>query len=142
MQKLSGCSWKKKAGCMMQNVGAAKAARVSRDTEGDTWSGLKVENPKRNSSEHPTVTIVIYNTVAGGVPSTANVEAAVEDMEQLYAACSSQGRLAGSTFDLMKADLTVAQAGEIATKVATQPYTPPPVVVENASVFPTSAAPA
>ena len=51
------------------------------------WSGLAVKAPKRSGSEHITVTVVLYNTVAGGVPSAADVTAAVDDMEALYASC-------------------------------------------------------
>ena len=59
--------------------------------------------------------------------------------ESLCDVGSAQGKLADSTFDFMKAELTVGQADEIAAKLAAQPYTPPPMDVENASVFPTSA---
>jgi hypothetical protein len=57
-------------------------------------------------------------------------------MEALYAGCSAAGRLAGSEFDYMKAQLTVDDAAAIGTKLATQPYTPPPMAVTNASAFP------
>lgn len=42
--------------------GVSSAARVSRGTEHDVWSGLAVKAPKRNAAEHVTVTVVIYNT--------------------------------------------------------------------------------
>ena len=45
-------------------VGQSSAARVSRGSEYDTWSGLSVKAPKRNPSEHVTVTVVMYNAVA------------------------------------------------------------------------------
>jgi hypothetical protein len=67
---------------------------------------------------------------------SADVEAAVEDMEALYAGCGAAGRLAGSEFDFMKAHLTVDDTAAIGTKLTTQPYTPPPMAVTNASVFP------
>ena len=37
------------------------AARVSRGSEYDRWPGLSVKSPKRNASEHITVTVVLYN---------------------------------------------------------------------------------
>ena len=38
-------------------------------------------------------TALANNTVAGGVPSAADVKAAVDDMEERYAACGWRGRL-------------------------------------------------
>ena len=100
------------------------------------WSGLAVKAPKRSGSEHITVTVVLYNTVAGGVPSAADVAAAVDDMEALYASCSASGRLADASFAFMKSELTVADAGAIQAKLATQPYAPPPVGVAGFDAFP------
>merc|ERR1711988_795296 len=123
-----------------KDLGRANAARVSRGAEVGTWGGLAVKTPQRNDSEHITITCVIYNTVSGGVPAPADVEAAIDDMEHLYAACAAgSGQLASSTFDFMKSELTIAQAGGIAAKLATQPYTPPPVEVMAADVFPEAA---
>merc|ERR1711988_609179 len=73
--------------------GKATAARVSRGSEVDTWKGLTVQEPQRHKAEHITVTVVIYNTVAGGVPSAEDVAAAVHDMEELYRQCEWSGRL-------------------------------------------------
>merc|ERR1719191_111474 len=98
-------------------VGAACAARVSRGTEVDTWNGLSVKAPRRNASEHITCTVVIYNAISGGVPSEADVVAAIDDLEQLYAACNVQGRLADQEFDFMKKELTVNDANGIAGKL-------------------------
>merc|ERR1719326_598910 len=83
-------------------VGSACAARVSRGTEVDTWKGLSVKAPERHPSEHVTCTVVIYNAISGGVPSEADVLAAIDDLEQLYAACSVRGHLADQEFDFMK----------------------------------------
>merc|ERR1712097_106262 len=79
-------------------IGSACAARVSRGTEVDTWKGLTVKEPKRHSSEHVTCTVVIYNAISGGVPSQADVVAAIDDLEQLYCACSVKGNLADQQF--------------------------------------------
>jgi len=95
-----------------------------------------VKEPKRNVGEHVTCTVVIYNAISGGVPSEADVIAAIDDLEQLYAACNANGRLADDTFDFMKNELTVADTNAIAAKVVTQPYAPPPQAVANHDVFP------
>ena len=87
-----------------------------------------------------TITVVLYNTVAGGVPTEEDVQAAVDDLEQLYASCAADGRLGDSAFDFMKEELTVKDAVDITTKVKTQPYAPPPVAVTGASTFPVDGA--
>jgi len=116
--------------------GTANAARVSRGTEYDVWRGLSVQKPERNKSEHVTVTVVIYNTVADGVPSAEDVASAIDDLEDLYDKCGANGQLADSTFDFMKTQLTAKDATDIITKLATQPYEPPPQEVANHDVFP------
>eukprot|EP01047_Picozoa_sp_COSAG01_P026361 COSAG01_NODE_1695_length_9464_cov_4.884677_13_plen_451_part_00 len=121
-------------------VGKASAARVSRGAEVDTWQGLRVEAPQRHRSEHITVTVVIYNTVAGGVPSAEDVAAAVEDMEALYAATGAAGRLADGAFDFMTPELQVQDVMDAQAKLTTQPYTPPPAAVTAGDVFPTGCA--
>eukprot|EP00746_Dinoflagellata_sp_MGD_P162736 gnl/MRDRNA2_/MRDRNA2_90431_c0_seq1.p1 gnl/MRDRNA2_/MRDRNA2_90431_c0~~gnl/MRDRNA2_/MRDRNA2_90431_c0_seq1.p1 ORF type:complete len:468 (+),score=105.78 gnl/MRDRNA2_/MRDRNA2_90431_c0_seq1:92-1495(+) len=117
-------------------VGSACAARVSRGSEYDTWNGLTAKTPKRNPSEHVTCTVVIYNAVSGGVPSEADVIAAIDDLEQLYAACSTKGNLADQQFDFMKKELTVKDANDIAGKISTQPYKPPVQSVAGFNAFP------
>ena len=83
----------------------------------------------RDGTQHVTVTVVIYNTVAGGVPSVEDVKTAVADMEELYAACGWTGKLASDAAGFMKSELTVDSVATIAAKVATQPYVP-----ENAAL--------
>merc|ERR1719198_1222616 len=100
--------------------GTANAARVSRGSEYDIWSGLSISQPKRNDSEHVTVTVVIYNTVADGVPTEEDVVAAIDDLEDLYARCGANGQLADTTFDFMKQELTVKDTIDITTKIVTQ----------------------
>merc|ERR1712179_542090 len=101
--------------------GVANAARVSRGTEVDTWEGLSVEEPVRNEHEHLTISVVIYFTVVGGVPSQKDVLAAIDDMEMLYDACKAKGRLADDEFDFMKKELTVKDVVEISEKIVEQP---------------------
>jgi len=116
--------------------GIANAARVSRGTEFDVWPGLSVQSPERNASEHVTITVVIYNTVADGVPTEEDVFSAIDDLEDLYARCGANGQLADSTFDFMKQKLTVKDMVDITTKVVTQPYRAPSISVANHDVFP------
>jgi len=102
--------------------GTANAARVSRGSEYDTWSGLSISHPQRNHAEHVTVTVVIYNTVADGVPTEEDVVAAIDDLEDLYAKCGANGRLSASTFDFMKKKLTINNVMDIFTKTQNQPF--------------------
>lgn len=124
-------------------VGTANAARVSRGSMVDRVDKtVEVKKPKRDPGQHITVTVVIYNTVAGGVPSAEDVKAAVEDMEQLYMSCGWMGELADEGADFMKKELTVKNAVDIADKLASQPYKPPAGaigLVVGGDVFPTSA---
>ena len=125
-------------------VGKANAARVSRGSMADRVERtVEVKRPKRDPSQHVTVTVVIYNTVAGGVPSAEDVRAAVDDMERLYASCGWHGRLAEGGADFMKQELTVKDAMDITDKLTTQPYVPPAGaigLVNGGGVFPTSVA--
>merc|ERR1719401_2307559 len=109
--------------------GVANAARVSRGSEFDVWPGLSVSSPKRNAGEHVTLTVVIYNTISGGVPTEEDVAAAIDDLEDLYEKCGAHGRLAEQAFDFMKKDLTAKDMVDIKQKVTTQPYKPPPAAV-------------
>ena len=68
-----------------------------------------------------------------------DVKAAVDDMENLYAACSWDGKLADDGANFMKAELTVKDAQDISKKMNEQPYAPPPTVVAQANLFPTEA---
>jgi ubiquitin len=118
-------------------LGVANAARISRGSEHDVWSGLSVQRPKRHDSEHLTVTVVIYHTVAGGVPSQKDVVAAIDDIEALYAACEAKGCLAEDTFDFMKHELKTPDLDNIVDKILLQPYKPPSFAVMGADTFPT-----
>jgi hypothetical protein len=117
-------------------IGTSNAARVSKGSEVDVWSGLSIHTPQRHESEHVTITVVMYNTVVDGIPSEADVLAAIDDLEALYEACSTSGRLADASFDFMKEELTVKTMQDIKTKLSTQPYQPPPLFVQNFDVFP------
>jgi len=108
-----------------RQIGVARVARVSRGNEHDIWKGLSVEDPERHHSEHVTVTVVIYNTISGGVPSEKDIMAAIDELESLYESCSGEGHLAEQAFDFMKEDLAACDAVDVVTKLATQPHAPP-----------------
>jgi len=120
----------------LERGGTANAARVSRGSEHDVWPGLSVQIPSRHPSEHVTVTIVLYNTVVGGVPSQRDVVAAIDDLEALYAACGTAGCLVEDKFDFAKNELKVEDMVGIATKVVVQPYAPSSFDVKNSGSFP------
>merc|ERR1712190_249961 len=87
--------------------GVANAARVSRGTLEDYWGGLSVKEPQRDVQQHCTITVQLYHTVTGGIPSPKDVMSAIDDMEALYNACSAwSGHLAESGANFMKSDLT------------------------------------
>lgn len=101
--------------------GRSNAARVSRGDIDGKFERLSVEKIERNKEEHVTVTVVFYNTVAGGVPTAEDVIAAIDDMESLLKACTKEGRLTDASFDFMKKPLTVDDVVTIQKKVVTQP---------------------
>ena len=125
-------------------IGQANAARVSRGSMVDKLDEtVKVKMPTRDPTQHVTVTVVIYNTVAGGVPSVDDVKAAVEDMERLYASCGWTGNLADDSASFMKSELTVKDMMDIEDKIVSQPYVPPVGeigLVQGGDVFPMSVA--
>merc|ERR1719203_616102 len=51
------------------------------------FDAAKHQNLKRNESEHITATIVLFYTVAGGVPTNTDVMNAIDDLEELYEKC-------------------------------------------------------
>jgi huntingtin len=144
LKSSSECRLRRRASACndVAKTGRSNAARVSRGSEVDVWKGLTIKKPKRNKSEHATITVVIYNTCDGGVPTDEDVAAAIDDLEALYKACSTDGRLADSKFDFMKEKLTIDDTAAISTKVKTQPppFIPVPVDVTNAFSFPADAA--
>lgn len=117
--------------------GASNAARVSRGTEAGVYKGLRTERLERDPAQHMTVTIVLYNTVAGGVPTVEDVKAAIDDMENLYKQCAWSGRLADQGADFMKGELTVKDAMDIQQKIDEQPYKPTVQPVADYDTFPT-----
>mmetsp|Transcript_19538 Transcript_19538/g.34306 ORF Transcript_19538/g.34306 Transcript_19538/m.34306 type:complete len:703 (+) Transcript_19538:81-2189(+) len=118
--------------------GKCSAARVSIGSKHDEWSGLvtKGRTLRRHSTERVTATIVIYNAVAGGVPSEDDAVAAIDDMERLYASCSGgSGNLAEAKFDEFKNGGTNSNKSPLFPLDASSK---PPAVI-GGSFFPESA---
>lgn len=101
--------------------GVSNAARVSRGSDAGLFNLLAFEKVERKKDEHVTVTVVIYNTVAGGVPGSLDVIAAIDDMEELLEKCGTAGRLSEGAFDFMKKPLAVDDIDDAVTKLQTQP---------------------
>jgi len=102
--------------------GVANAARMSRGSFVDHWKGLTVKELERDR-QPCTVTVQLYHTVSGGMPSPQDVMAAIDDLEGLYAACTSwNGHLADAGAAFMKNELTVGDVQAIAKKICDQPY--------------------
>ena len=94
-------------------IGKATAARVNIGLDKGILPPLTKMSPVRNKEQHITVTVVIYHTITGGVPSKEDVKAAIDDMEDIYAKCKWSGRLSGEDdlADEMAWDGNSAQAG-------------------------------
>ena len=103
-------------------IGTSNAARVSRGTEYDVWKGVNNTEPERDPSQHATITVTLYYTVAGGIPSDADIEMCVKDLDELYKACPSDKKLVDC--GEVTAELTVKDMIDINTKVTTQAYKP------------------
>lgn len=99
------------------------AARLSRGSEHDTWKGI-TGNVKRDTDHHVTVTIVLYNSVAGGVPDSSDVVAAIDDMENLYKACHWSGKLNEKPASFMKPKTSPVNVPFVPLSVPS--YTPTP----------------
>lgn len=104
-------------------VGTSNAARVSRGSERDTWAGCLRSTPERDRAQHGTITVTLYYTVAGGVPSAADVQLAVEDLNVLYSQCATEKRLV----DCHEVTAPLSTAAMILPQPYFPGYTPPPV---------------
>lgn len=101
--------------------GVSNAARVSRGSDAGLFNALAFKKIKRKKDEHVTVTVVIYNTVAGGLPESSDVIAAIDDMEKLLKQCETSGSLSEPAFDFMKNPLAIDDVVDVVTKVQKQP---------------------
>jgi hypothetical protein len=86
-----------------------------------TWTGLVQRAPKRDASQHVTVTVTTYQAVEGGVPSADDVRAAIRDLCALYAACKTDRRLQ----DVAQAQI-VSQTSSGIVHVPTALFAPAP----------------
>jgi hypothetical protein len=101
-------------------IGRSNAARVSRGNEFDVWSGVAKKFIERDPSMHGTITVTMYYTVVGGVPSASDVRAAIADLDALYKACPSDKRLVECS--AVTAELKVKDLVDIANKLTEQPH--------------------
>ena len=102
-------------------IGDSCAARISMGSCVGKNHDLIVKKPKRHPNQHVTVTVVMYYTCSGGVPSKEDVKAAIDDLENLYRSVEN-GRLSEKQFDFMKSELTTKDGLDVATKMLLQPY--------------------
>ena len=119
-------------------VGTSNAARVSRGSEHDTFAGVANKTPSRDANQHATVTVTMYYTVAGGVPSAADVAAAVADLDELYKACPSDKKLVDCTE--VTAPLDAAATGS--PGAPTTGFLPPTAAQQQPAPAPPTASPA
>ena len=63
----------------------------------DVWGGVANATPERHPSQHGTITVTMYYTVLGGVPSADDVDRACRDLNDLYKQCASDKRLVNCT---------------------------------------------
>ena len=121
--------------CAPPATGVSNAARVSRGSEHDVWRGLSghAATPSRHESQRITITVVLYNTCVGGVPSESDVVAAIDDLEALYAACRADRRAEQPQFNSTPGGLFPPPP---ITTTPPPPPPPKPAAVTNASTFP------
>lgn len=89
------------AACVMRGapVGKSTAARVSKGSiENPDWKGLRDnKNWTRHPSHHATITVTFYFAVEGGVPSEADMERAMDELDQFYEKLGRGSRRAYAT---------------------------------------------
>lgn len=79
--------------CGAPKKGKSNAGRVSRGSYQGAFDKLKLTDIKRDTNNHITVTILLYNVVSDGVPSEEDIVRAIDDMESLYRSCNWNGVL-------------------------------------------------
>ena len=79
--------------------GVSSSARISKGTVHGSYTKINIPDFKRDDSQHITITVILYNTVVGGVPTKDDVVAAVTELESLYADLK-QSRLSETPFML------------------------------------------
>jgi len=82
-----------------EQIGKSSAARVSKGSvESTDWKGLRVnKNWTRHPLHHATITVTFYFAVTGGVPSAADMERAVDELDQFYEKLGRGSRRAYAT---------------------------------------------
>lgn len=84
-----------------KKYGKASAGRVSRGTESGIWNGITRNNIKRNTSQHITVTIVLYHVIENGVPTEEDIKHSIDELEKLYTLCADSFNLKDEKAEFM-----------------------------------------
>ncbi len=80
--------------------GVTNAARVSRGSQVDVWRGVAKPNVERDPTQHITVTVTLYYTCSSGnAPSSEDIMAAINDMNQLYSSSGGNRSSVSNTID-------------------------------------------
>lgn len=79
------------------SLGQSNSARISKGSVAGIHDVVDISKYKRDLSQHITITIILYNTVVGGVPSKEDVMAAVNELESLYRDLKT-GRLSETSY--------------------------------------------
>lgn len=115
--------------------GISNAARVSKGSEFDVWDGLSVKDAERDGKQVTTITVTMYYTVAGGVPTPEDVKAAIDDLDLLYKSTKGASlRLKDAPAKVTK-ELTVGNMVDIQEKIQEQPYKKPKFTVCDDNPF-------
>jgi hypothetical protein len=108
--------------------GFSQAARVSRGSEMDVWNGVKHKTPKRQAGSRVTITVTLYQTIRGGVPTEEDVNRAIDDIDALYKSCEECKHLANApelTVDISKCQQAANNTLSAINKSVYAPYVPP-----------------
>eukprot|EP00931_Biecheleriopsis_adriatica_P090017 TRINITY_DN64069_c0_g1_i1.p1 TRINITY_DN64069_c0_g1~~TRINITY_DN64069_c0_g1_i1.p1 ORF type:complete len:684 (+),score=114.48 TRINITY_DN64069_c0_g1_i1:74-2053(+) len=103
---------------------AAHAARVSYGSDAGLMEALKMNTFERDHDCSITITVQFYFVVDQGRPiCEADIKKAIDICEEAYKGCSWDGKLmdAGMQTAFAKKDLTTSEAGQIVSKIITQP---------------------
>jgi|TARA_B110000259_G_C13984267_1_gene389799 hypothetical protein len=114
-----------------QSRGFTSSARVSMGKEVSV-SKCSNKNPVRNPSEQISATITFYNAVQNGVPTLEDINAAIDDIDNLYKSCDLDILRADSSF--CNSELNESILTQIQEVVDKYPYKPS--AVKNNGVFP------
>eukprot|EP00617_Octactis_speculum_P006753 CAMPEP_0185791842 /NCGR_PEP_ID=MMETSP1174-20130828/158602_1 /TAXON_ID=35687 /ORGANISM="Dictyocha speculum, Strain CCMP1381" /LENGTH=759 /DNA_ID=CAMNT_0028486845 /DNA_START=289 /DNA_END=2568 /DNA_ORIENTATION=+ len=126
--------------------GEANAARLSKGSVHEQiWPKLTVLDPQR-APENIAVTVQLFYTVSGGVPSSRDICGAIDDLERLYSSCDWHGHLSdarntaglglGKRCQVRKELLTLAMARhQRLGEASAAKYLPPALLAYHVGAF-------